>query len=174
MFKTILTVILAASCFNANAKNLMSPVTPIKAASDFTLNTPEDIPLSLSEFKGKFVLVNFWANWCSPCIKELPDMQNLYEHIDKSKFEIIGIHAGAYNDQAAEFIQHFGITFPIVSDPDTSLKGWDVPALPTSYLINPQGELVYQAIGPRSWDVEQMKTLLTPSPEQTVNYESGN
>lgn len=160
MPKLILSIVMAFSCITANAKDLMTPVTPAMAASDFVLNTPDGTPLRLSEFKGKFVLVNFWANWCSPCIKEFPDMQALYQQVDTEQLEIIGIHAGPYNDDAAAFVEQFGITFPIVSDPDTSLKGWKVPALPTTYLVNPEGEIVYQAIGPRSWDVEQMKALL--------------
>lgn len=101
-------------------------------------------------------------------------MQHLYEHVDKDKLEIIGIHAGPYNAEAAEVVKRFGISFPIVSDPDTSLKGWNIPALPTSYLIDPEGKLIYRAIGPRSWDVEQMKMLLTQAPVNTMSTESGN
>lgn len=163
MLKLILTVVMAFSCLSVNAKDLMKPVEPVEVASDFTLKTPEGVDLSLSDFKGKFVLVNFWANWCSPCIKELPDMQALYEQVDRDKLEIIGIHAGEYNDAAAAFIKKYKISFPIVSDPDTSLKGWKVLALPTTYLVNPKGELIYQAIGPRSWDVKQMKALISQS-----------
>ncbi len=166
MLKLIFTIIMAVSCLSVNAKELMKPVEPVEVAADFTLKTPEGTDLSLSDFKGKFVLVNFWANWCSPCIKELPDMQELYDQVSRDELEIIGIHAGAYNEAAAEFIKKYEITFPIVSDPDTSIKGWKVLALPTTYLVNPKGELIYQAIGPRSWDVEQMKALISQSPRK--------
>ena len=161
MLKFILSTFLLILFANANAGDLMTPVTPVKVANDFTLNTPDGESLSLRDFKGKYVLVNFWAYWCTPCIKEFPDMQELYDQSDKSNFEIIAIHAGPYNEQAAEFIEKFGITFPVVSDPDTSLKGWDVPALPISYLIDPEGNIEYKAIGPRTWNVDEMNNLLS-------------
>lgn len=160
MLKFILSILLITSCFTANADDLMSPLTPVKAANDFTLETPEGDSLSLSDFKGKYVLVNFWAHWCSPCIKEFPEMQELYESSNKD-LEIIGIHAGPYTEQAAEFVKKFGITFPIVSDPDTSLKGWDVRALPISYLVNPEGKITHRAIGARTWDVDEMNALIS-------------
>lgn len=158
MLKIILTSLLL-SVSSVSANGLMTPLDQ-KIAEDFTLMTPSGDDLSLSQYSGKYVLVNFWAHWCSPCIKEFPDMQNLYEKVDKSKFEIIAIHAGPYNAEAAEFVEHFGITFPVVSDPDTSLKGWDVPALPMTYLVSPEGKLAYKAIGPRTWDYEQMNMLI--------------
>lgn len=160
MLKTLfLSLLLTVT--SLSAQELMTVVKEDKAASDFTLKTPEGNDLSLSDYAGKYVLINFWAYWCSPCLKEFPDMQKLYENVDKDKFEIIGIHAGPYNSEAADFVNHFGITFPIVSDPDTSLKGWDIPALPMTYLINPDGKVVYQAIGPRTWDLDQMRLLIS-------------
>lgn len=161
MLKTLLTTALLSVSFTVSANGLMTPVEA-KEAKNFTLMTPTGEKLSLNDFSGKYVLVNFWAYWCSPCLKEFPDMQELYEKADKSKLEIIGVHAGPYNSEAADFVKHFGITFPIVSDPDTSLKGWDIPALPMTYLISPDGKLAYKAIGPRDWNYEQMKTLITP------------
>lgn len=161
MLKFLISTLLLTLCLSANAKELMSPMTPVKSASDFTLQTPEGNSLSLSDFKGQYVLVNFWAYWCTPCIKEFPEMQALYEQQANNNLEIIGIHAGPYSEQAAEFVNQFGITFPVVSDPDTSMKGWDVPALPVSYLINPQGNVTHRAIGSRSWDVDEMNALLS-------------
>jgi peroxiredoxin len=175
MLKSLLIMtFLSALCLNANAKELMTPLASVKTANDFTLETPTGSRLSLSDYKGKFVLVNFWAHWCSPCLKEFPDMQNLYEHSDRKNLEIIGIHAGPYNDDAAQVVKRFGVSFPIVSDPDTSLKGWNIPALPTTYLINPQGEIVYQAIGPRSWDVEQMNMLISKAAVDKISSGAGN
>ena len=163
MLKLLAPLLLAFS-FTAVAGDLMSPVTPQETAQDFTLYSPEGETVSLSQFSGKHVLVNFWAHWCSPCIKEFPDMQKLYSQASNNDFEIIAIHAGPYNDEAAQFVKHFNITFPVVSDPDTSLKGWDIPALPMSYLISPDGQIIYKAMGPRTWDYEQMLALINKQP----------
>jgi len=64
-----------------SAKELMTAMTPVAPASNFTLETPAGTPLNLEDYAGKYVLVNFWAYWCSPCIKEFPDMQALYEQL---------------------------------------------------------------------------------------------
>jgi len=160
MIKTILSTLLLSTSVLAANDVLMTEVNPVQKANDFTLQSSSGGPVTLSDYSGKYVLVNFWAHWCTPCIKEFPDMQELYEKVNTDKFEIIAIHAGPYNSEAEEFVEHFGITFPVVSDPDTSLKGWDVPALPISYLIDPEGNISYIAIGPRSWDVKEMNVLL--------------
>lgn len=156
-------LLITSSVIAIAQETLMSPINPSKQATEFTLPTPDGNLVSLSDFKGKYILVNFWAYWCSPCIKELPDMQKLYDQIDRDDFEIIGIHAGPYNEEAAKLINHFKITFPIVSDDDTSLKEWDIPALPMSYLINPQGKIIYKALGPREWNSSDMEALISSS-----------
>tara|TARA_R110002050_G_scaffold57423_5_gene129184 strand:- start:99092 stop:99625 length:534 start_codon:yes stop_codon:yes gene_type:complete len=156
-------ILLSSSVIATAQETIMTPVSPSKQTTGFALPTPEGKLLNLNDYQGKYVLVNFWAFWCSPCIKELPDMQKLYDAFDKEEFEIIGIHAGPYNAQAAEFVKHFNITFPIVSDADTSLKGWDVPALPMSYLLNPQGEIIFKALGPREWNYRDMQALISTS-----------
>ncbi|EEF81148.1 TlpA disulfide reductase family protein [Methylophaga thiooxydans] len=161
MMKLILsTLLLSTSVFAANDM-IMTAVTPNEQAKNFTLESPSGATISLSDYSGKYVLVNFWAHWCSPCIKEFPDMQKLYDESDKTQFEIIAIHAGPYNSEAAQFVKHFGISFPIVSDPDTSLKGWDIPVLPMSYLVDPEGNVVYKAMGPREWNVEDIQPLIS-------------
>lgn len=161
MIKTLIITLLLSAPVLADSDLIMTEVNPVKVANNFTLQSPSGMSISLSDYSGKYVLVNFWAHWCSPCIKEFPDMQKLYDESDKTKFEIIAIHAGPYNKEAAEFVEHFGIDFPVVSDPETNLKGWDVPALPMTYLIDPHGNIIYKAIGPREWDFNKLQTILT-------------
>lgn len=162
MIKIIITsLLLSTSVFAANNEVLMTKVSPAIKATDFILQSPLGNPISLSDYSGKYVLVNFWAHWCPPCIKEFPDMQTLYEQSDKSQFEIIAIHVGPYNTEAANFVERFGVSFPIVSDPETKLKGWDVPALPITYLVDPLGNIVYKAIGPREWNFDAINSLIS-------------
>jgi len=107
------------------------------------------------------VLVNFWALWCSPCIKEIPSMQTMYESLQDDSFEIIAIHVGPTEDAIESFLVKNNIDFTVVIDEETSIKGWDVPVLPMSYLVNPDGKLVYKALGPREWDVSMMRHLIS-------------
>lgn len=163
MKKILCYLLLLSSSVVVAQESLMTAISPSQKASNFTLASPDGKMISLNDYKGKYVLVNFWAHWCSPCIKEFPAMQKMYEQADKDNFEIIGIHAGPFNEQAAEFVNHFKISFPIVVDADTSLKEWDIPALPMTYLINPQGEMIFKALGPREWNYEELQALINSS-----------
>jgi len=161
MIKILTLSLLLTTSAIAASDGIMTVVSPAHKASDFTLPASSGGSISLSEYSGKYVLINFWAHWCPPCIRELPDMQELYDQSDRSRFEIIAIHAGPFNREAAKFVERYGIKFPIVSDPDTKLKGWDVPALPVTYLVDPSGNVVYKAIGPREWNIDDMQPLLS-------------
>ncbi len=158
-------ITLHLTMMSANASPIqMTAVKQVKQAPDFTLNNAQGKPLSLSDFKGKYVLVNFWAHWCPPCIKEFPSMQTLYEQLNDQDFEIIAIHAGEFADDLDDFLSKAGTTFPVVEDANTSLGGWDVPALPTTYLVDPNGNIIYKAIGPREWDAKAIKKLFINTP----------
>jgi peroxiredoxin len=163
MKKILCYLLLLSSSVVVAQESLMTAISPSEKASNFSLSSPDGQMISLSDYRGKYVLVNFWAHWCSPCIKEFPAMQKMYDQSDKDNFEIIGIHAGPFNEQAAEFVSHFNISFPIVVDANTSLKEWDIPALPMTYLINPQGEMIFKALGPREWNYEELQALINSS-----------
>ncbi|MCL4138597.1 UNVERIFIED_CONTAM: hypothetical protein GTU68_060595 [Idotea baltica] len=113
-------------------------------------------------YKGKYILVNFWAHWCGPCVKEFPAMQTLYEALNEEGFEIVAVHAGPPQGRVRPFLSKHNITFKSVLDANMSVEGWQVQALPMSYLINPEGKLIYKALGPREWEIDKMRALMTP------------
>lgn len=156
-------LLLFSSVIATAQETLMTPVNASKQAVGFTLSTPNGDLINLSDYEGKYVLANFWSHWCSPCLLEFPDMQKLYAQADRTNFETIAVHAGTYNEQAAKIVNDFKIRFPVVSDSDTNLEGWDVPVLPTSYLISPHGEIIFKALGPREWSYEALKVLISLS-----------
>jgi thiol-disulfide isomerase/thioredoxin len=131
-----------------------------KKSSNFSLPTINGEQFKLSDIKDKYILINFWAGWCSPCLKEMPDMQKMYSNIDKSKLELIAIHAGPIDDQTLQYIRAQAFDFPIIVDEKTSLSGWEVPALPVTYLVSPDGSILYKALGPRNWSSDQLNTLI--------------
>ena len=138
----------------------MKPMDDAPIAVDFTLQATDKTTFSLSDYKGKFVLVNFWAHWCGPCVKEFPAMENLYQSLKQDNFEIVAIHVGPAQGRVKPFLEKQQVNFKVVVDPSMSVRGWDVPALPVTYLVSPEGKLIYKAIGPREWNVEAMKALL--------------
>jgi peroxiredoxin len=116
-----------------------------KMRPDFTLKDTQGKPRSISEWNGKVVLLNFWATWCPPCRKEMPDFVKLQETYGKRGFEVVGV---AIDDpQAAQdFADQLGVTYPILAGSMDAVKvaqayGDRFQALPYSVLIDRQGHI---------------------------------
>ena len=133
--------------------------SPLPAA-DFVLPTPEGSSIALGDYRGRHLLVNFWAYWCAPCVDELPAMQRLYTELAAQAVAVLAIHAGPYTVAAQSIVDRFQLTFDIAIDSQTALQGWAVPALPVSYLVNPTGQVTHRALGPRPWERTAFQPLL--------------
>ncbi|HAQ50865.1 MAG TPA: hypothetical protein DCR13_04880 [Gammaproteobacteria bacterium] len=144
----------------AQADTIMDPIQPPKKAVPIVLPDSNGQPFDMAEYKGKYILVNFWAHWCGPCVKEFPAMQTLYDALKEDNFTILAVHAGPPQGRVRPFLEKKNITFKSVLDANMSAKGWDVRALPMSYLVSPDGYLIYKALGPREWEVDKMKALI--------------
>jgi peroxiredoxin len=123
-------------------------------AKDFTVPGLAGRPLSLRDFKGKVVLLNFWATWCPPCKEEMPSMERLYQRYKDRGFAIVAISIDADGASVVEsFVKKLGLTFPIGLDPRMALANeYGVRALPSTTLIDKGQATVAIAIGPRDWD----------------------
>ncbi len=100
--------------------------------------------ISLESLKGKYVLIDFWAEWCAPCLKELPRLKELYSKTDRSKFEIIGIAGGSSLGGIKRLIKQHEITWPqILSDETNKItETYRINAYPTTILIDPEGIVI--------------------------------
>ena len=120
----------------------------ISHAADFVLEDIQGRTHRLADYRGKWVLVNFWATWCSPCLSEIPELSSLHNaHKDKDLLVIgIAMQSGS-RKEVADFAQAHRISYPVVlGDFKTSRQIGAVDVLPSSYLYNTKGELVsYQA-----------------------------
>ena len=113
---------------------------------NFTLKTPDGKDISLKDFKGKYVLVDFWASWCGPCLREMPNVVKLYKECKGKNFEIFGVSLDNKKDAWEKAIKANGMKWPQGSD----LKGWgseparlcNVSAIPFTVLIDPEGEVI--------------------------------
>ena len=128
-------------------------------APDFTVYDLEGNAYKLSDFRGKPVLLNFWASWCGPCQMEMPDFQKFYEtHGDKVNFVIVNLTDGQQEtvESASAFIAEKGYTFPVYydTDIDAAMK-YGVSAVPVSYFIDDEGYFVAWAQGALSADMLQ-------------------
>lgn len=104
----------------------------------------KDISISLDDLKGKYVLLDFWATWCAPCIEEIPTLRKLYEKTSKSNFEIISIVGDSPIESLEQLIKKHSISWPQIISNDLNLikEKYHINGYPTTYLLNPEGEII--------------------------------
>ncbi|MFD1737037.1 peroxiredoxin family protein [Bacillus salitolerans] len=127
---------------------------------DFTLSTLEGKKVQLSDYKGKKVILNFWATWCPPCKDEMPHMQEFYdEYSEEVEILAVNLRDRERSDEAIQqFIEANHINFPILLDEKGKVtSAYKVLTIPTSFFIDTQGTIQYHFIGPMS--VNDMKRL---------------
>ncbi len=127
---------------------LLLALTASWAQADFKMTDTNGKTHSLSGYKGKWVLVNYWATWCPPCLEEIPDLIALHEN-KKNNLVVLGI-ALDYRSakQVTDFADGLLVTYPIVlGNPKITNQIGPVQGLPTTYLFNPEGKIVAQQVG---------------------------
>ncbi len=129
------------------------PLQEGNPAPDFTFPDLDGKEVSLSDFRGKVVLVNIWATWCPPCRDEMPSMQKLYERFKGEDFEILAVSIDTDGREAvAPFMQQMNLTFPALLDPEEKIRSlYRITGVPESFIIDRNGILVQKVIGPRDW-----------------------
>lgn len=147
------------------------------AAPAFELKDLDGKPVSLAEAKGKIVLLNFWATWCGPCRAEIPDLVDLQKRY-ADKLEIIALATDEDDaDEVRRFVTHAGINYRVAMVSDEVRRAYGgVAALPTSFIIDPQGRAVQKHIGlndPSIYELE-VKALLGQPVEAKVEYFEDN
>tara|TARA_B100000700_G_scaffold328669_1_gene447278 strand:+ start:1082 stop:1675 length:594 start_codon:yes stop_codon:yes gene_type:complete len=134
-------------------KNLrITPANIWLKANDFSALDSSGLTVSLNDFKGKFVLLNFWATWCYPCLKEMPDLEKAYQNLGEEKLAIVAVAMGENVAKINKFSKKNNFTFPLLSDENMEItKLYGVKNIPVTFLIDSNGLVLGRAIGIRDW-----------------------
>ena len=131
----------------------LSKVSPSFIAPDTELVDMDGKKHKMSDYRGKPVIVNFWATWCPPCRAELPSMNRAWAKVKDEGIQMLAVNMGESEDTIFPFTGEYPIDFTILLDSNGSYAlEWKVQGLPTTYVVDAEGNVVYQAVGGREWD----------------------
>jgi peroxiredoxin len=134
-----------------------------KGTFDFVLKDQNNMPVKLADYKGKVVLVNFWATWCGPCKSEIPDMVKLYSQYKDKGLVIVGISVDDSPEQLQAFMREFHMNYPVVQMRPEVEDAWGpFYGYPTSFIVARDGSICTKHIGPATHDQfeAEIKALL--------------
>jgi len=139
----------------------LHPIKNAPKAFEFSLLDTEGKRHLLKQYRGKVVLLNFWATWCPPCRFELPSMERAYKKFKNKNIEILAINIGEDADTIFTFTADYPVSFPLLMDLDSKIiNQYPVIGLPTTFIVDTQGHLRYRAVGTRNWDDESILKLI--------------
>lgn len=131
-----------------------------EAAPQFSLQSLEGPALNLNDYRGKYLLLNFWATWCGPCKVEMPSLEKLHRQFKGKNLAVLAVSNDIFGAQVVEpYMQAQHFTFPVALDPELKTSNqFGVISLPTTFLINPHGKIIGVLNGAEDWSAP--KTIL--------------
>ena len=150
----MLAAILAFSPDNQDKKDSTGSGENKDAVINFTLKDLQNKNVSLADYRGKVVLVNFWAHWCPPCVKEIPDLVKLRNKYKDQGFEILGVvvPARVNEQQVRKMVNNFEMSYPVLWGTAETLNQFgSINAIPRTFILNGEGKIVEDVEGMGSY-----------------------
>lgn len=154
--RSMVTAISLAVWFTSSAMAEQQLTGIERELPQFNLESMNSGEWNVESLKGKPWIINFWATWCPPCIEEIPSMNKAWATLESQGVGMLAINAGEGKEAVLGFLAEFPIDFPTLLGDANTLSDWAVKALPTTVVINAEGTVVFEALGPREWDDEKL------------------
>jgi peroxiredoxin len=167
--RTALVIALAATLAGLIWVNraYFTPLDVGSRAPDYTAQTLAGEPVALSRFRGEVVLLNVWATWCAPCIREMPALQRLHEDLSRQGLRIVAVSVdpapsplsppGPFGVDVRDFIGRFNLTFTVLHDPSGKIQRvYQTSGLPSTYIIDRAGRIRQKVVGAAPWDEPEL------------------
>jgi thiol-disulfide isomerase/thioredoxin len=117
--------------------------------------------VTLASYRGRTVIVNFWATWCAPCVSEMPSLQRMRDKLAAHGVEVIAVNLQENAARIAPFVERLGITFPVVRDHDGAARAaWNVTVFPSTFVVGPDQRIAWVAQGEIDWDDPQVQSRI--------------
>ena len=154
----LLLAVTLVACGGGDSSGLTG-VNKGNLASGFTLEALDGSSVSLGEYRGNVVLINFWATWCPPCRAEIPDIENVYRARQDDGFVVLGVSVEESREAVAPFVEAMGMTYPVLLDERGQvLKMYRAIGLPMSVLLDQDGVIQVRHVG--ALTMEQLEEYL--------------
>lgn len=134
---------------------------PNRLAPDFELKDVNGQSIGLQDKRGKVILLNFWASWCPPCVKEIPSMNRLAQSFNADQFEIVSVNFKETPATIEAFLKQVQVDFPVLIDLDGRVSArYEIFSFPSSFLIDANGQLRYSVNAAIEWDDPQIQSII--------------
>ncbi len=115
----------------------------------------------LEDYRGKVVLINFWATWCAPCLAEMPSISKLRASLAGQPFAVLAVNLAEPESRIRRFMEQVPLDFPVLLDRDTAAaKAWKAHILPASFIVDPDGRIRYSVLGEIDWTEERVRKAI--------------
>lgn len=155
----VLGAVLSLACLTAPAAQL----TPWRgdAAPALSIKDLSGVQHDLAQYKGKVVLVNFWATWCEPCRDEMPSMERLRQRYSDAPFAVLAVNVDEPEQRIRAFLQRMPLKFTVLTDPGMrATRAWNARVLPASFLIGRDGRIRYSVRGELDWSSDAVVRIV--------------
>ncbi len=153
-----LFLLLAFCALTAQAQ----PLKPWQGATPaLELSTLEGKAQRLEDYRGRVLLVNFWATWCAPCLEEMPSIERLRRSLDARRFAVLAVNVGEGPRVAGDFAKKMELGFNFLLDRDMKAsKAWGARVLPATFIVDPDGKVRYSHYGAVDWSSAEMRKVI--------------